>query len=139
MSHVDDLLFGGDSVAEKSLRDVGDELGFRELEKDVFTWCGKQFTREPDGTVSFSMRNYHENLKEILVPKYRKSDLLAPVTAYEHKQLRALLGSFPWLVAQVRFDMAFTVSSLQGETPTVGTLIRANQRLLSSRGTLALR
>ena len=52
----------------------------------------------------------HENLKEILlVPKFRKSDPLAPVTAYEHKQLRALLGLFQWLVAQVRFDMAHRV------------------------------
>ena len=72
VSHVDDLLFGGDQVAEESLRSVGEELGFRELERDSFTWCGKKFQREEDGTISLSMRAYHENLKEIYLPRHRK-------------------------------------------------------------------
>ncbi|CAE7234040.1 pol [Symbiodinium sp. CCMP2456] len=92
VSHVDDLLFGGDAAAEKSL-----------------------------------LAAYHENLREVFVSKPRKSDVASPLTAVEHRQLRALLGSFQWLVAQLRFDLAFSVSSLQGESPpTVGTLLRAN-------------
>ncbi|CAE7900532.1 dnaJ, partial [Symbiodinium necroappetens] len=41
--------------------------------------------------------------------------LTAELNPFEHKQLRALLGSFQWLV-----------SSLQGEKPCIGTLLRAN-------------
>ena len=67
------------------------------------------------------MVEYRENL-----PKFRKAEQDAALSTAEHKQLRALLGSFQWLVAQVRFDLAFQVSSLQGEKPTVGTLLRAN-------------
>lgn len=65
----------------------------------------------------------------IYVPKGRKSDPTAPLTAAEAKQLRALLGSFQWLVAQLRFDCSFLVSTLQGERPVIGTLLRANAAL----------
>ena len=47
----------------------------------------------------------------------------------ELKQLRGLLGLIEWLVAQLRFDIAFELSSLQVEIPTVGTLVRANKLL----------
>ena len=54
--------------------------------------------------------------------------MAALLTPFEHRQLRAVLGSLQWLVAQLRFDLSFCVSSLQGESPpTVGTLLRANQ------------
>ena len=105
---------------------IGEELGFREVKRDSFVWCGKQFDRRPDGTITLSMKAYHSNLKEIHVSKLRRGSLTSPLTPAEHKQLRALLGSFQWLTAQLRFDLAFPVSSLQGETPTVGTLLRAN-------------
>ena len=126
VSHVDDLLFGGCAEAERSLMDVGSELGFREVQRDSFTWCGKRFLRKEDGTITLSMQEYHENLREIHVPKHRRGSLTSELNPFEHKQLRALLGSFQWLVAQLRFDLAFMVSSLQGEKPTVGTLLRAN-------------
>ena len=126
VSHVDDLLFGGSAVAEASLMDVGTELGFREVQRDDFVWCGKRFTRRNDGIITLSMQEYHENLKEIHIPKHRRGSLTAELNPFEHKQLRALLGSFQWLVAQLRFDLAFQVSSLQGEKPCIGTLLRAN-------------
>ena len=67
----------------------------------------KRIRRAEDGTIRLSMVEYHKNLKEIYVPKGRKSDPTAPLTAAEAKQLRALLGSFQWLVAQLRFDCSF--------------------------------
>ena len=66
VSHVDDLWFGGDAVAEAFLMSVGKELGFREVSAVGFTWCGKQFTRKPDGIVALSMGAYHRNPKPIL-------------------------------------------------------------------------
>ena len=44
----------------------------------------------------------------------------------EQRQLRALLGSLQWLVAQVRFDIQFQLSTLQGASQIIETLIRAN-------------
>ena len=128
VSHVDvdNLLFGGDSYAEKLLMRVGEMLGFREVQRDSFVWCGKRFHRRKDGAITLSMVEYHDSLKAVYAPKPRRAELDSALSPSEHKQLRALLGSFQWLVAQVRFDMAFQVSSLQGEKPTVSTLLRAN-------------
>ena len=79
VSHVDDLLFGGDGDAEKSLMDVGAQLGFRQVVRDAFTWCGKYFKKHSDGTVTLSMKEcmkeYHENLKTVFAPKSCKTDL----------------------------------------------------------------
>lgn len=130
VAHVDDLLFTGSVKAEQSLLAVGKELGFGSLDRDDFTWCGKRIRRAADGTVRISMVEYHTNLQEVVLPKRRKSDLEPPLDAHEAKQLRAVLGSLQWLVAQVRFDMSFHVSVLQGETPpNVGTIVKANSVL----------
>ena len=127
VAHVDDLLFTGSAEAEKSLMAIGDELGFGSLDRNDFTWCGKRIRRHADGTVRLSMKEYHENLQEIVIPRHRKSELSSPLNAQEARQLRGVLGSLQWLVAQIRFDMSFGVSTLQGESPpTVNTLVRAN-------------
>ena len=42
VSHVDDLLFGGCASAERSLMDVGAELGFREVQREDFVSCSKR-------------------------------------------------------------------------------------------------
>ncbi|CAE7844118.1 K02A2.6, partial [Symbiodinium necroappetens] len=117
------------SHAEESLQAVGSELGFREVSADDFVWCGKRFRRRADGAVTISMEAYHKNLKPIYLTKTRRSDLTASLAADERRKLRSLLGSFQWLVAQLRFDLQFPVSALQGETPTVGTILRANALL----------
>ena len=126
IAHVDDLLFCGSKVAEASLAKIGQELGFGSQDFNDFTWCGKRIRRASDGSVRLSMVEYHENLKEILLPRERKSIPSAALSQHEARQLRAVLGSFQWLVAQVRFDMAFQVSVLQGEEATIGTILRAN-------------
>ncbi|CAJ1414999.1 unnamed protein product [Effrenium voratum] len=126
VAHVDDLLFTGDSEAERSLNDIGKELGFGSLERTCFVWCGKKIRRAEDGTIRLSMVEYHQNLKPMYLSRHRRSDPMALLAPAEVRQLRALLGSLQWLVAQLRFDMSYVVSSLQGESPTVGTAIRAN-------------
>ena len=127
VAHVDDLLFTGSAEAEKSLMAIGDELGFGSLDRNDFTWCGKRIRRHTDGTIRLSMREYHQNLQEIVIPRHRKSDPDALLDQHEARQLRGVLGSLQWLVAQIRFDMCFGVSTLQGESPpTIKTLMRAN-------------
>ena len=128
VAHVDDLLFAGSVTAERSLDQIGSELGFGSLDRNDFSWCGKRIRRASDGTIRISMCEYHENLQEVLIAKHRKSQPDATLDSHETKQLRAVLGSLQWLVAQVRFDMSFGVSTLQGESPpSVSTLIKANQ------------
>ena len=129
VAHVDDLLFSGGPEAMRSFDNIGSELGFGSKESNDFVWCGKRIRRAEDKTIRLSMVEYHKNLKEIYLPKARKSDPSAALSAGEAKQLRALLGSLQWLVAQLRFDCAFMVSTLQGEKGTIGTILRANAAL----------
>ena len=49
VAHVNDLLFGGNKLAEQSLMQIGKELGFGSLERGSFQWCGKRFRRRADG------------------------------------------------------------------------------------------
>ena len=129
LSHVDDLLLGGNDRAKQSLLELGKELGFGSLEEKSFTYCGKQLQQHEDGSISISMKQYHENLKPIPVPLHRRKHPESDLTPAEFKQLRGLLGSLQWLVAQVRIDQGFALSSLQGEAGTVATLLKANSLL----------
>eukprot|EP00913_Durusdinium_trenchii_P032167 g30120.t1 len=129
ISHVDDLLMGGNSRAQGTLESLGAELGFGSISSQSFVYCGKKIEQLPDGTISVTMDEYHSNLQPVRIAPDRKKKPETPLCPSEHKQLRAVLGSLQWLVAQIRYDVAFQLSSLQGESahPTIGTLLRANQ------------
>lgn len=72
------------------------------------------------------MKEYHENLRPVPVPLHRRRDPEAPLTPGEQKQLRAILGSLQWMVSQVRVDLGFQLSALQGDRQVVQTLLKAN-------------
>lgn len=130
VGHVDDLLFLGDQDAKESLLRLGKTLGFGSIEEEDFQWCGKRIRRDPTTKeLVISMQPYHAQLTPVVMSRERRKQLDDPLTAYEVKKLKGILGSLQWLVAQLRFDIAFQVSSLQGETPTVGTMLRANKAL----------
>ena len=134
VGHVDDLLFAGDEVALKSLLKLGEILGFGSLQEEDFVWCGKRIHREKDTKeMVVSMKTYHAQLKPTVVPRSRRQELESVLTPGELKQLRRILGSLQWLTAQIRFDLAFAVSSMQSEKPSVSTLLKANKTLVEAK------
>lgn len=126
LSHVDDLLMGGNDRAHRLLLELGRELGFGSLETGSFTYCGKKIEQFADFSIKISMTEYHENVKAIPIPNDRKKQLDDQLTPTEHRQLRGLLGSLQWLVSQLRFDQGFALSTLQSEKPVVATMMKAN-------------
>eukprot|EP00439_Symbiodinium_sp_Y106_P030299 s2423_g3.t1 len=64
-----------------------------------------------------------------------RQQIHSKLTEMERRQLRALLGSLQWLTAQLRFDVGFVVSTLQGEAPTVQTVLKANSAVRDFRQT----
>ena len=94
LSHVDDLLLGGDQVAYASLMDLGSELGFGTIDKDEFVYCGKRIRQEKTGVIYVTMDDYHANLQPIKILGGRRKALDDELDAGELKQLRGLLGSF---------------------------------------------
>ena len=134
VGHVDDLLFAGNEVALESLEKLGKILGYGSVEKEDFTWCGKRIFRDVDTKeMVISMATYHAQLVPMVIPRTRRQQLDDQLTPQELKKLRGILGSLQWLVAQIRFDMAFVVSSLQSEKPTVSTMLKANKALIDAR------
>ena len=126
LSHVDDLLLGGSEKAKQQIVDLGKELKFGSLEENTFTYCGKKISQLPGGTIRVSMEEYHKNLQPVVIPTQRKRQPDAELMPSERKQLRAILGSLQWLVAQVRLDFGYQLSTLQSEKPVVATLLKAN-------------
>lgn len=102
-SHVDDLLLGGDEVAQKSLANLGSELEFGS------SLCGKHISQDKDGVIRIQMQEYHKNLKPAVIPVQRRRDPSSPLSPAETKQLRALLGSMQWLGAQLGLFAISTV------------------------------
>lgn len=79
------------------------------------------------------MQTYHQKLETVTVNRERRKEPSSLLNPQEIRKLKGLLGSLQWLVAQVRFDLGFGVSSLQSEKPTVGTLLRANRLVLEAK------
>ena len=92
---------------EQGCRSFAHERGRGTWVRGRFVWCGKQFVRKVDGSVSLSMGAYRRPPQPQADPggQESKTDLTAALTPAEHRQLRALLISYQWLVAQLRFDM----------------------------------
>ena len=126
ISHVDDLLLGGNRRAVAKLQELGRELGFGSTSEKDITFCGKRIRQWDDGHITITMEEYHSNLKTVNIPVPRRANPDSDLTEMERRQLRANLGSLQWLVAQLRFDLGFQLSTLQGEPPKISTLMKAN-------------
>lgn len=126
ISHVDDLLLGGNQRAHETLKSLGEELGFGSTSSGTITYCGKKIEQRSDFSIRVSMEEYHQNIQQARIHPLRRKDPSTALLPGEQKQLRALLGSLQWLVAQVRFDLQFQLSTLQGAAQTIETLQRAN-------------
>lgn len=132
-SYVDDLLLGGNERAQRSLEDLCKELGFGSLERDSFTYCGKRVSQDSDGVIKIQMVEYHKNLQPVVISVGRRKEPMSPLDPTEAKQLRAFLGSMQWLVAQLRFELQFQLSTPQSEPHVVATLMKANALVKRSK------
>jgi len=137
VGHVDDLLFTGDEGAWASFLAISRELGFGSLEEDDFVWCGKRIRRDELGRVCISMEQYHENLQPVFVDKRSRLTPDAPLEKGLLRAFRGACGSLQWLVAQLRVDLAYRVSTLQAElkAPTVSSVLKANELIAECRRT----
>ena len=135
VGHVDDLLFAGFPEQFATLESIGEELGFSSLKVDYFTWCGKRIRRADDGTIRISMAEYHENLNPTEIASDYLQDPNTPLRPRDHSVFRGICGSLMWIVAQLRPDLAFDTSVLQGQqaAPTGQSLIDANKLILHAK------
>ena len=126
-THVDDLLFTylpeGEEKIMKFLQKF--ELGSQEV--DNFRYCGKQFSRELDGTITIDVADNTRKIRGIKFGASRKGNEV--LDKDDLTRLRSTTGSLAWVVRQGRPDLAYRVSRLQSSVKgaTVATLAEANR------------
>ena len=125
-THVDDILYAyipeGRPVIESFLK----KFNLGSTESNSFRYCGKQFERLKDGTITQDTRDNTRRIKPIKIATGRP--LSEPLGKDDITRLRSVTGSLAWVTRQTRPDLGYRVSRLQSSISgaTVATLADAN-------------
>ena len=96
---------------------------------DNFRYCGKQFGRDPDGTITVDVCDNTRRIRGATIDAARRST--DPLSPGEMTTLRSITGSLARVARQGRPDLGYLVSrllkALRMTRATVGTLMDANR------------
>ena len=126
-SHVDDLLYAYLPEGEGAMKTFLSRFDLGSTETDDFRYCGKQFSREPNGTITIDVRDNTRRIKKINIAGGRPSS--EKLDKDDMTRLRSVTGSLAWVARQGRPDLGYRVSRLQSSVKdaTVATLTEANR------------
>ena len=126
-SHVDDLLYAYLPEGEDAMKKFLSKFDLGSTETDNFRYCGKQFARDPDGTITIDVRDNTRRVRGATFGAARRGT--DPLTKEELTTLRSVTGSLSWIARQGRPDLGYRVSRLQSsvKNATIATLADANR------------
>ena len=135
-SHVDDLLWAGDSYMDAAMKKVQERFTFGSTEDGSFRFCGRKI-ESTDEEFRVSCPETLDKVKPIYIEKTRLRNFGEPATQVEQGQMRAVLGSIGWVARLCRPELCYACSSLQGKQsrPKVEDLIKTNKLLASAQKT----
>lgn len=135
-SHVDDLLWAGDSLMDAAMKKVQERFTFGSTEDGSFRFCGRKIESKKD-EFRVSCPETLDKVKPIYIEKTRLRNPGEPATPEEQGQMRAVLGSIGWVARLCRPELCYVCSSLQGKQsrPKVEDLIKTNKFLASAQKT----
>ena len=108
-THVDDVIFTGfGDVYDRALEKMKRAFTWGSWLVNSFTHCGREVTRDKDGSVRISQEKYVRNLTGV---KSRHRGLHVPLTEEEMADGRSVLGTLGWAGKQSRPDLTFAVST----------------------------
>ena len=125
-THVDDILYAyipeGKSVIDSFLQ----KFNLGSSESNSFRYCGKQFERTADGTITQDTCDNTRRIKPIKIAPGRSAS--EPLGKDDVTRLRSVTGSLAWVARQTRPDLGYRVSRLQSSISgaTVAILHDAN-------------
>ena len=125
-THVDDILYAyipeGKSVIDSFL----EKFNLGSSESNSFRYCGKQFERTADGTITQDTCDNTRRIKPIKIAPGRSAS--EPLDKDDVTRLRSVTGSLAWVARQTRPDLGYRVSRLQSSISgaTVAILHDAN-------------
>lgn len=111
--HVDDFVCTGKGpLYERCLEEMKKAVKWGSWKVNEFTHCGRNVTREADGSVRVEQHTYIAKLKPIELSSRRVDE---PLTPKEMEAARGLLGDLGWAAKQTRPDAGYGVSTLLSE------------------------
>ena len=125
-THVDNILYAyipeGKSVIDSFL----EKFNLGSSESNSFRYCGKQFERTADGTITQDTCDNTRRIKPIKIAPGRSAS--EPLGKDDVTRLRSVTGSLAWVARQTRPDLGYRVSRLQSSISgaTVAILHDAN-------------
>lgn len=137
--HVDDWVCTGRGVEyERALSKLRNAFSWGAWDIDSFSHCGRQVSRDKDGSVRVEQLKYIENIKPI-APSSRLTKV--PLTDSEMGAARSAFGNLGWAAKQTQPQVSFDVSKLLGELtkkerPILGKINKELSRLQGAPATL---
>ena len=128
-SHVDDILWAADPLAEHAIEAIQVELKFGALDEGSFRFCGVEVVQSEDFTVRVTCTQTSKKLTKIPISADRSKRADLPATPEEQEGLRSSTGGLMWISRSCRPGIAYDVSSLQTAVnkPHVSDILRANK------------
>ena len=115
LSHVDDLLMGGDETFTKEVEnELAKVFTFSKVEEDNFKYCGCNINVTESGDIKLDQNEYLDKLKEM---EENEADLEQLLTVKEQRELRGKIGEVLWLSLMTRPDLSFDINRIASEVP----------------------
>lgn len=128
--HVDDIIWGGNSVFKKTVVDVICKI-FK-ISREVcsaFIYLGVNLTQDGHGMITLDQTTYAKSLTPLKVSQDQMLSKNTPLTPSELTMLRRSIGQLNWLACMSRPDISFDVSVISSNitSATVNDIIHANK------------
>ena len=112
--HVDDLLWTGGPVIEKTMESVCQHYRFGKIEKNHFKYCGREISKDEKG-IHVTCPHLVDRVRPVYLTADQRKDKDGKVTEEVRGQLRSVIGSLAWLVRVCRPDLAYAISKMQAD------------------------
>ena len=135
--HVDDgLCCGYGSYHEGSLKELQKRAPLKVFKKQALWFTRRTVTQDQKThEIELTQKGYFDEVQPIPIDKKRKTQLGAPLTVHETKQLRSLIGKLAWPARETMPQIAFGVSEAQQKMaePVVARLLEINASLRKAK------
>ena len=111
--HVDDSIRGGDIFFSQTVQKLRERYSFGSYDDEEFSFTGIRFRQWDDGNMEMDQAPYIEKIPPINIPRARRLERKASLTADEVHELRRLNGSLQYAGVHPRPDTAAEVRCLQ--------------------------
>ena len=133
--HVDDGIGGGDTYFREIIGKLQGIYSFGAYNEGEFEFCGVRYFQWDDGSIEMEQNSYIQKISPVEIPRSRRMEPKAPLSATETQMLRQICGSIQYASVHTRPDLSAKVGELQAAIPhgRIEHLIQANRVLYEAK------